>query len=109
MDIITENLKYLREGHRPNVLFLPSYCCLHQEIYSKLECSLFQDAISNALAQMDQPAKIVRNSGTSINYDFVTNTEMARIIEDVEFYGVAQILKVVEMYKIIRFLKILNQ
>ena len=60
LDIITQNIKYLGEGQGPNVLFLPSYCCLHQEIHSELECASYQDEISNMLAQMDQLAKIAR-------------------------------------------------
>ena len=96
MDIIIENVKYLGEGQSPNGLFLPSYCHLHQEIHSELECASFQDAISNVLAQMDQPTKIDRNSGTSSNFDGVENTDMERDFKDVEIYGVSKILKVVE-------------
>ena len=66
MDIITENVKYLREGQSPKVLLFPSYCHLHQEIHSKLECASCQDVVSNVLAHMDQPAKIARNSRTNV-------------------------------------------
>ena len=94
MDNIIRNLRYLREGQNTNIILFPGYCCLHKEIHYKLECASYQDAVSNVLAQIDQPAKIVRDNRATTNCDLITNIKLEINSKDVEIYGAALILKV---------------
>ena len=48
-DIRTKNFKYLVESQNPNIVLLPHYCHLQQEIHFELEYAYCQDVVSNAL------------------------------------------------------------
>jgi hypothetical protein len=99
MDNIKINLKYLGEDQNPNILLLPNYCHLHQRIYSELECSSFQDAVSNVLAQTGRLVEIIKSNEIISIFDVAINVDIPRNFEDEEnfefpkIHGVAKILE----------------
>ena len=81
MDNITRNLEYLGEGQNPKIPFLPNYCHLHQRIHLELECASCQDAVSNVLAQTNQPVEIIGSNEIVSSLDVAISVDILRNFE----------------------------